>query len=73
MAGELIQYQTEDGVTIVRLQARDGNVWLSQDCQLYYTLGLRKKNFYTFEGPHTASYVSVGVRELIEFLDAIKP
>jgi len=30
MAGELIQYQTEDGVTIVRLQARDGNVWLSQ-------------------------------------------
>ena len=30
MAEELIQYQTEDGVTIVRLQARDGNVWLSQ-------------------------------------------
>jgi hypothetical protein len=30
MAGEIIQYQTEDGVTIVRLQARDGNVWLSQ-------------------------------------------
>lgn len=30
MAGELIQYQTEDGVTVVRLQARDGNVWLSQ-------------------------------------------
>ncbi len=30
MAGEIIQYQTEDGTTIVRLQARDGNVWLSQ-------------------------------------------
>lgn len=30
MAGELIQYQTEDGVTVIRLQARDGNVWLSQ-------------------------------------------
>jgi hypothetical protein len=30
MAGEIIQYQTEDGVTIVRLQARDGTVWLSQ-------------------------------------------
>ncbi len=27
---EIIQYQTEDGVTVVRLQARDGNVWLSQ-------------------------------------------
>jgi hypothetical protein len=30
MAGEIIQYQTEDGVTVIRLQARDGNVWLSQ-------------------------------------------
>lgn len=30
MTGEIIQYQTEDGTTIVRLQARDGNVWLSQ-------------------------------------------
>ena len=30
MAGEIIQYQTEDGTTVVRLQARDGNVWLSQ-------------------------------------------
>lgn len=30
MAGELIQYQTEDGVTVIRLQARDGNAWLSQ-------------------------------------------
>lgn len=30
MAGEVIQYQTEDGVTVIRLQARDGNVWLSQ-------------------------------------------
>lgn len=30
MAAEIIQYQTEDGVTVVRLQARDGNVWLSQ-------------------------------------------
>lgn len=30
MAGELIQYQTEDGVTVIRLQASDGNVWLSQ-------------------------------------------
>jgi hypothetical protein len=30
MAGEIIQYQTEDGVTVIRLQATDGNVWLSQ-------------------------------------------
>src|SRR3546814_20459512 len=30
MAGEIIQYQTEDGVTVIRLQARDGDVWLSQ-------------------------------------------
>lgn len=30
MAGELIQYRTEDGVTIVRLQERGGSVWLSQ-------------------------------------------
>lgn len=30
MSGEVIQYQTEDGVTVIRLQARDGNVWLSQ-------------------------------------------
>lgn len=30
MAGEIIQYQTEDGVAVIRLQARDGNVWLSQ-------------------------------------------
>lgn len=30
MAGGIIQYQTEDGVTVIRLQARDGNVWLSQ-------------------------------------------
>lgn len=28
--GELIQYQTDDGETVIRLQARDGNVWLSQ-------------------------------------------
>lgn len=30
MSGEIIQYQTEDGVTVIRLQARDGNIWLSQ-------------------------------------------
>lgn len=30
MAGELIQYQTEGGVTVIRLKASDGNVWLSQ-------------------------------------------
>ncbi len=30
MAGELILYQTEDGTTVVQLQARDGNVWLTQ-------------------------------------------
>ena len=30
MAGEIIQYQTEDGRTVVQLRARDGNVWLSQ-------------------------------------------
>lgn len=39
MAGEIIQYQTEDGVTVVRLQARDGTVWLSQAdmAELYQT------------------------------------
>lgn len=30
MSSEIIQYQTEDGATVIRLQARDGNVWLSQ-------------------------------------------
>ena len=30
MPGEIIQYQTEDGVTVIRLQASDGSVWLSQ-------------------------------------------
>jgi hypothetical protein len=30
MSSDIIQYQTEDGVTVIRLQARDGNVWLSQ-------------------------------------------
>ena len=30
MAGEIIQYQTEDGVTVIRLKASDGSVWLSQ-------------------------------------------
>ena len=30
MSGEIIQYQTEDGITVIRLQAHDGNVWLSQ-------------------------------------------
>lgn len=30
MAGEVIQYQTEDGATVIRLQASDGSVWLSQ-------------------------------------------
>lgn len=30
MAGEIIQYQTEDGATVIRLQATDGSVWLSQ-------------------------------------------
>ena len=30
MSSEVIQYQTEDGATVIRLQARDGNVWLSQ-------------------------------------------
>lgn len=30
MSGEIIQYQTEDGVTVIRLQASDGSVWLSQ-------------------------------------------
>lgn len=30
MAGELILYQTEDGTTVVQLNARDGNVWLTQ-------------------------------------------
>lgn len=39
MAGEIIQYQTDDGVTVVRLQASDGNVWLSQAdiAELYQT------------------------------------
>lgn len=30
MAGEIIQYQTEDGAAVIRLQASDGSVWLSQ-------------------------------------------
>lgn len=30
MAGEIIQYQTEDGVTIIRLEATDRSVCLSQ-------------------------------------------
>jgi len=30
MNGEIIQYQTEDGATVIRLRARDGNIWLSQ-------------------------------------------
>jgi len=30
MADEIIQYQTEDGVTVIRLQATDSSVWLSQ-------------------------------------------
>lgn len=30
MSGEIILYQTEDGATIVQLQARDGNAWLTQ-------------------------------------------
>jgi hypothetical protein len=30
MSGEMILYNTEDGVTIVQLTARDGSVWLSQ-------------------------------------------
>jgi len=30
MTGEIILYQTEDGVTVIRLQAQDGSVWLTQ-------------------------------------------
>ena len=30
MAGELILYTTEDGDLVVRLQERDGSVWLTQ-------------------------------------------
>lgn len=30
MSGEIILYQTEDGTTVIRLQARDGSVWLTQ-------------------------------------------
>jgi hypothetical protein len=30
MAGEIIQYQTEDGATVIRLRASEGSVWLSQ-------------------------------------------
>ena len=30
MSGEMILYNTEDGVTVVQLRARDGSVWLSQ-------------------------------------------
>lgn len=30
MSGEIILYQTEDGSTVIRLQARDGSVWLTQ-------------------------------------------
>ena len=30
MSGEIILYQTEDGDTVIRLQAQDGSVWLTQ-------------------------------------------
>ena len=30
MSGEMVLYNTEDGVTVVQLKARDGSVWLSQ-------------------------------------------
>ncbi|MDR7155292.1 hypothetical protein J2W40_002114 [Sphingobium xenophagum] len=30
MSGEMILYNTEDGVTVVQLRERDGSVWLSQ-------------------------------------------
>ena len=30
MSGEIILYQTEDGTTVIQLQARDGSVWLTQ-------------------------------------------
>ena len=30
MSGEIVLYQTEDGQTIIRLQALDGSVWLTQ-------------------------------------------
>ena len=30
MSGEMILYNTEDGVTVVQLKARDGSAWLSQ-------------------------------------------
>lgn len=30
MSGEIILYQTEDGATVIHLQARDGSVWLTQ-------------------------------------------
>jgi hypothetical protein len=30
MAGEIILYDTEDGSAVIRLQARDGSVWLTQ-------------------------------------------
>ena len=30
MSGEIILYQTEDGSTVIRLQARDGSAWLTQ-------------------------------------------
>lgn len=30
MSGEIILYQTEDGTTVIRLQAQDGSVWLTQ-------------------------------------------
>lgn len=30
MSGEIFLYQTEDGVTVIRLQAQNGSVWLTQ-------------------------------------------
>ena len=52
MSGELILYQTEDGVAQIQLRAEDGTVWLSQRemAQLFAVstdnVGLHLKNIY---------------------------
>ena len=52
MSGELILYQTEDGVDQIQLRAEDGSVWLSQReiAQLFAVstdnVGLHLKNIY---------------------------
>ncbi len=49
--GEIILYQTEDGLTKINLRAIDGTVWLTQleIAQLNESLGLRAVKFVKLE------------------------